>query len=73
MRIKLIPEAKKIYKAWSVQIMFVLTVITLIDQHYSYFSHFIGDKYNNLIVAGFGIASIALRLIRQDSLRDDDY
>lgn len=67
---KLVPNAKDWHKMWSVRLSVLLTVIGLAEEQWGYFSQLIPADYHPLVMAGFGLAGLVLRLVKQSNVSD---
>lgn len=64
----LVDNAGKFYKMWSIRLAGLTTVVSLMEQHWAYFDQLVPPHIQPYVTAGFGVATIVARVIKQESL-----
>ncbi len=65
---KLVHNWRDFYKMWTVWLFSALTLIPLIEEQWGYFGSLVPEKYHPYVMAGFGVAGVVLRLVKQSNV-----
>lgn len=65
-------KLKNFYKLYSVWVFVLVTLLPLVEEHWSYFSSIVPEKYHPYVMAGLGVLGVLARLVRQPTLENDN-